>query len=104
MQTKPFEGGTHPRCPVLLGRYAHVAVAVTDEEAAKVFYGHLGFEEDPKTRPRQENVVVLRNLSTAETFEVHLLTQSAGTSYQGPFGRESGVNVLMDIDGEKYPG
>lgn len=99
VQTIPFAGQPHETCPVRIPGYAHIAVVVTDEADAIEFYGKFGFKEVK----REGNAVILSNPNTDEKFEVHLLLQTDGR-YAGAYGKDSGVNVLMDLPDEKYPG
>lgn len=99
MQKAEFLGVPHKTCPVRISGYAHIAVVVTDEEAALEFFAKFGFRE---TR-RQGNAIVLANENTAERFEVHLLVQVDG-AYAGAYGKDTGINVLMDVETAKPPG
>lgn len=98
VQQAEFTGKPHPTCPVKLRSYDHIAVIVTDEAGALEFYGKFGFKE----RSREGNCIILANPHTVEKHEIHLLLQPC--TYAGPFGKDTGVNVLMDVEDKKAPG
>lgn len=99
VQSKSFEGKPHLTCPVKVKCYAHIAVAVTDEAGALEFYAKFGFLE----KARKSNICILSNPNTEEKFEIHLLLQPDVT-YTGPYGKDTGINALMDMDDKKLPG
>jgi len=99
MQKAEFVGNRHPMCPVRISGYAHIAIVVTDESGALDYFGKFGFKETC----RESNAVILSNPHTAEQFEVHLLLQTDGV-YAGAYGKDTGINVLMDVEDKKPPG
>ncbi len=76
---------------IAIDRVDHVGIRVVDVERAKTFYAILGFEEfrvvtfDP--------VTIIRN---ATEVEINLIVNANDTN--------DGKNILMDVEGVKYPG
>ena len=76
---------------IAIDRVDHIGIRVADVERAKAFYEILGFEEfrvvtfDP--------VTIIRN---AADVEINLIVNANDTN--------DGKNILMDVEGVKYPG
>lgn len=76
---------------ISIERVDHIGIRVVDVERAKAFYAILGFEEfrvvtfDP--------VTIIRN---AADVEINLIVNANDTN--------GGKNILMDVEGVKYPG
>lgn len=100
MHSEPFTGKPHATCPVKISCYAHIALVVTDEAGSLEFLAKFGFKE----KSRKGNAVILANPNTEEKFEIHLLLQPDGIVYAGPYGKDTGINVLMDMPDQKAVG